>query len=865
MPDLDLESTIRGYVAGQNVFQRYTLQRILGRGGMGVVWLARDRDLERDVALKFLPEVVAMDPQAVHDLKRETRRSLELTHSHIIRIYDFVQSGAAAAISMEFVQGDTLAARKLEQPGQCFTPGQIAPWVTQLCEALAYAHEKAQVVHRDLKPANLMIDARGDLKVADFGIAASVSDSVSRVSVQSGSSGTPVYMSPQQMMGERPAISDDVYALGATLFDLLTGKPPFHSGNIIAQVQAKVPPAIAARRAEFGAPPAPGLNDDWESTIADCLAKEPGARPRSVREVAERLGLMARSVPVLPPPPFAPASSAAPVPETAPASTRASRRGLVALVVALLVLALVGGGYYAGVYRPEQLRLAAAEAELARVAARAAAERQAEEERAAAVRAQAAAEARARAEAEERARVEAEQQAYALVLARLEGLLPDSPEALRDRTARQVETYLLSAPEPFRSVVEPRWRERLDAWNAERQRREAAHPWTTLAAALPTHEAPWELPVLAATPAVMNATAKVAELRPALREVAARSRPAHPDFQQSVESYRAALSERARVARDAAGGQARAFATLFRGEAEVTVPWPELAATDLFLEELLQEAARRPVREWSLRPDFGRGPARVAVRMEVVNEVTDLTMGGKSMPEARSLNTDSRETLWTRMEAARDGFWLQARAEIVRSAVVQPGSVIDFRRSSQGWTPRLVSGALVQGDAAAIARLQPSNPAMWLDAAILPAGAPEKGRVWDVPLDRTDLLLQIGLLSPSGSIRGRVIAAEVDAVEPWATIEFTYDVSGTVIPVSAGDTTSVSQRARGTLTLHLLLEGGYVGRARSEATISSTTTVTPASGRLGGSFLGRVVAAPASPTTTVEIRSSFDAVVTLLP
>lgn len=292
MDDLDYGATLRGFSAGQKVFKRYTLQKILGRGGMGVVWLARDEELEREVALKFLPEVVAMDRQAVQDLKRETRRSLELTHPHIIRIYDFVQDGGAAAISMEYVAGDTLAGRKLDQPAGHFEPGEIAGWTRELCEAMQYAHERAQVVHRDLKPANLMIDARGELKIADFGIAASVSDSVSRVSVQASSSGTPVYMSPQQMMGEKPAVSDDIYSLGATLYDLLTSRPPFHGGNIIAQVQGKVPVSLAARREDLGLGGEP-IPPAWEETIAACLAKEPGDRPGSAREVAERLGLVA--------------------------------------------------------------------------------------------------------------------------------------------------------------------------------------------------------------------------------------------------------------------------------------------------------------------------------------------------------------------------------------------------------------------------------------------------------------------------------------------------------------------------------------------------------------------------------------------
>jgi serine/threonine protein kinase len=288
MDDLDLGATIKGFIPGQKVFGRYTLTKILGRGGMGVVWLARDEKLERDIALKFLPEVVAADPRAVDELKRETRRSLELTHPHIVRIYDFVEDARTAAIAMEYIPGATLAKLALEQPQRAFDPEALTAWVKQLCEALDYAHRKAKVVHRDLKPANLMVDAAGELKIADFGIAASVSDSVSRVSMQVGTSGTPVYMSPQQMMGEKPAVTDDIYALGATLYDLLTGKPPFHTGNVILQVQSKVPPSIAERRAELEVRHT-NIPPEWEATLAACLAKEAEARPQSAGEVLARL------------------------------------------------------------------------------------------------------------------------------------------------------------------------------------------------------------------------------------------------------------------------------------------------------------------------------------------------------------------------------------------------------------------------------------------------------------------------------------------------------------------------------------------------------------------------------------------------
>ena len=112
--DLDFGVTIRGLVVSQQVFGRYTLRHVLGRGGMGVVWLARDERLERDVALKFLPEAVHFDAGALDDLKRETRRCLDLTHPNIIRIYDFVTDQQAAAISMEYVDGKTLAALRID-------------------------------------------------------------------------------------------------------------------------------------------------------------------------------------------------------------------------------------------------------------------------------------------------------------------------------------------------------------------------------------------------------------------------------------------------------------------------------------------------------------------------------------------------------------------------------------------------------------------------------------------------------------------------------------------------------------------------------------------------------------------------------
>ncbi len=275
-----------GVAAGRG---RYVLERELGQGGMGVVWLALDLELNEQVALKFVPPEIRRDADALDELRRETQKSRRLTHPNILRIHDFVRSeGEPPFISMEFVEGTTLSALKAEQPERVFPWETLKPLVTQLCQALAYAHGEG-VVHRDLKPANMMLDARGRLKLADFGLAATISDSMSRVSFDRGISGTPAYMSPQQMDGRPPQASDDIYALGATLYELLTSKPPFHSGDVLHQARNFTPDPPEQRLADFGITnPVPA---DVSALILACLAKEPGQRPPGAAAVGAWIGL----------------------------------------------------------------------------------------------------------------------------------------------------------------------------------------------------------------------------------------------------------------------------------------------------------------------------------------------------------------------------------------------------------------------------------------------------------------------------------------------------------------------------------------------------------------------------------------------
>lgn len=351
-PDLFIGATIRGFAAKQKVFGRYELAKLLGRGGMGVVWLATDNELDRKVALKFVPELLANEPTAIAELKRETRRSLDLTHQNIVRVYDFVQDESLAAISMEFIEGKTLAEMRSGRRGGAFDPADLVPWLEQLCAALDFAHKDAQVVHRDLKPANIMIDDRGRVKITDFGISATVSETVTRVTRVASTSGTLTYMSPQQMLGQAPTLSDDIYSLGAVLYDLLTGKPPFFRGNIPLQVERQEAPTVTSRRSEFEIPGDP-IPDNWEQAIAACLSKDPTKRPATAGEVVDRITSgNGKSRPPPPPPiPDAPPPATPAIPST----KRKTHGFAIAAILMLGLLAGAGAAYYFGLVPEEWL------------------------------------------------------------------------------------------------------------------------------------------------------------------------------------------------------------------------------------------------------------------------------------------------------------------------------------------------------------------------------------------------------------------------------------------------------------------------------------------------------------------------------
>ncbi len=281
------------------LFRRYRVIRELGRGGMGVVLLAHDTALDIPVAMKLIPDQIVPDTGAINDLRQEVLRGMALMHPGIVRSHTFEQDESGAAIVMEYVDGWTLGDLKEHQPQRCFDHDQILPWLAPLCEALDYANREARIVHRDLKPRNIMLTQDGRIKVADFGISAALTDTYSRSTGEGPSSGTPPYMSPQQARGYKPSVTDDIYSLGATIYDLLTSKPPFFRGTphvILNQVLQETAPTMQDRRHELQIHDRRPIPRTWEWTIAACLSKDPAQRPQSALELLHRLSNPAAAV-----------------------------------------------------------------------------------------------------------------------------------------------------------------------------------------------------------------------------------------------------------------------------------------------------------------------------------------------------------------------------------------------------------------------------------------------------------------------------------------------------------------------------------------------------------------------------------------
>jgi CheY-like chemotaxis protein len=281
---LSIETTALGdgptFRTGERFGARYEIASVLGRGGMGTVYRARDLELGEEVAIKTLRPELVSDETFRERFKDEIRLARRISHRNVVRTHDFGEADGVWYLTMEYVEGITL--RELLD-----TRGRLAPAValavgTQLAECLAVAHQVG-VIHRDIKPQNLLLDADGVLKVLDFGVAR-LAERSAGLTEAGLIMGTPAYMSPEQITSEPVDHRADLYSAGAVLYECLTGRPPIEAGSMVS--------LIASVLADEPQPPSkivadvpPALDD----LVLQLLAKRPQDRPPSAAALVERL------------------------------------------------------------------------------------------------------------------------------------------------------------------------------------------------------------------------------------------------------------------------------------------------------------------------------------------------------------------------------------------------------------------------------------------------------------------------------------------------------------------------------------------------------------------------------------------------
>jgi serine/threonine protein kinase len=308
---------------------RYALDREIGRGGMGAVWLARDEVLGRRVALKRVGLPPGGSMPDLQRAEREARLAARLNHPHVVAVFDLVADGDGRWLVMEYVEGATLA--DLVRRDGAISPEQAAPIVAQAADALAAAHA-AGIVHRDVKPSNILVGPDGQVKLSDFGIARAEADATL---TQTGLvTGSPAYLAPEVASGQLATDASDVWSLGATLFHALAGRPPYDVGDNVLAAMYRIVHEEPPRLDDAG-----WLAPLLRATMArDPRRRWPAARVRDFLTAGP-----AAPVPVVTPlhPPVEPEPSHTQVLSPAPAAPSRRRRGVLPVVAVLVLVAAV--------------------------------------------------------------------------------------------------------------------------------------------------------------------------------------------------------------------------------------------------------------------------------------------------------------------------------------------------------------------------------------------------------------------------------------------------------------------------------------------------------------------------------------------
>jgi serine/threonine protein kinase len=268
---------------GKKLGNRYLIDDMVGQGGMSAVYRATDPNLKRVVAIKMIHSHLSNDPDFVQRFEEEAAAVAQLRHHGIIQVYDFNQDDGVYYMVLEFVPGETVQEhlRRLNADGRRLSVARAVEYMAEVCEAVDYAHRRG-MIHRDIKPANIMLNLLGQAILMDFGISKMVGSQ--RHTATGAVVGTAMYMSPEQIKGEHPDRRTDIYSLGVTLFEMVSGRPPFQADSAMTLMMMHINDPVPDPKKLN-----PEVPDDLVTVINKALAKDPNDRYQTAAEMASAL------------------------------------------------------------------------------------------------------------------------------------------------------------------------------------------------------------------------------------------------------------------------------------------------------------------------------------------------------------------------------------------------------------------------------------------------------------------------------------------------------------------------------------------------------------------------------------------------